>query len=190
MIVIPFKRVEDLTDERLADLGYTRDSWQGNLIDIDAYDWEGIEKLFDSFWDVDLATAFVRTRTLLAKSVRGLSSQQRAISLDLLAAGIVSGIWSDEIEAVEKLKAYWKWFKSESEVNAGLTELLKQYLRQEETNAGVIGVELSIHARQVNSQIDSWFNQDWLLERPKPSQVKSAMFDLGYRLQKGYWRKF
>ena len=64
-----------------------------------------------------------------------MSSQQRTISLDLLACGIASGIWQDEQEATSKMKAYWSWFKDETTKFAGLSGLLKDYLQQESRNA-------------------------------------------------------
>jgi hypothetical protein len=87
LIVIPCKRVEELSDERKDELGFKPDEWQNDLLDLDSLDWSGFSQELDSFWDLDMASAFVTTRKILSKSVRGLSSQQRAISLDLLACG-------------------------------------------------------------------------------------------------------
>jgi hypothetical protein len=38
LIVIPCKRVEELSEERLAEIGITQDNWQNRLLNIDAYD--------------------------------------------------------------------------------------------------------------------------------------------------------
>ena len=40
-----------------------------------------------------------------------------------------------------------------------------------------------------NSQIATWFNQGWILEKPKPKQVKALLADLGLVLYQGYWIK-
>ena len=189
LIVIPCSRVEELSDERKAELNILDDSWQGRLLDLSAYDWKGFSKEFDQFWDLPMAEMFLATRSILAKSVKGLSSQQRAISLDLLATGITSGVWEDENVAIERIKAYWKWFKKETEKNAGLGGLLQDYIKQEETNAKNGGRPLQIHTHELRNRVDNWVTQGWLFEKPKSAQVKEMMLDLGLRLQQGIWRK-
>ncbi len=189
LIVIPCSRVEELSDERKAELGIVDDSWQGKLLDLSAYDWKGFSKEFDEFWNIPMAEMFLATRSILAKSVKGLSSQQRAISLDLLTTGITSGIWEDENVAVERIKTYWKWFKQETEKNAGLGGLLQDYIKQEETNARNGGRPLQIHTHELRNRVDNWVTQGWLFEKPKSAQIKEMMLDLGLRLQQGIWRK-
>jgi hypothetical protein len=108
LIVIPCKRVEDLSDERKDELDLIPNEWQNNLLDLDSLNWNGFSQEFDNFWDLDTASTFVTCRKVLSKSVRGLSSQQRAISLDLMACGIASGIWNDEGIALKRLQTYWQ----------------------------------------------------------------------------------
>ena len=189
LIVIPCARVEELSDERKAQLDILDDSWQGRLLDLSAYDWKGFSDEFDVFWDLEMAEMFLTTRGILTKSVKGLTSQQRAISLDLLATGITSGIWEDETIAIERIKAYWEWFKQETEKSAGLGSLLKDYINQEAKNAKNGGRPLQIHTHELRSRVDNWVTQGWLFEKPRASQIKEMMLDLGMRLQQGVWRK-
>ena len=189
LIVIPFKRVEELSNERLSQLGITKDDYHTKLIDIDTYDWKGFNREFKEFWDLSMAGIFVNVRTELSKTVRGLTSQQRAISLDLMACGIATGIWNDETEAVGKLKAYWSWFKQETETNAGLSQLLSEYIKTESKNADKAKTDLMISSVRLRSQVDMWVAQAWLYERPKAKSINEIMLDLGMRLQKGIWRK-
>ena len=189
LIVISFKRVEELSNERLSQLGITKDDYHTKLIDIDTYDWKGFNREFKEFWDLSMAGIFVNVRTELSKTVRGLTSQQRAISLDLMACGIATGIWNDETEAVGKLKAYWSWFKQETETNAGLSQLLSEYIKTESKNADKAKTDLMISSVRLRSQVDMWVAQAWLYERPKAKSINEIMLDLGMRLQKGIWRK-
>ena len=189
LIVIPFKPVEELSDERLASLAVTPDNYSQKLIDLDTYDWKGFSQVFKEFWDLNMASIFISTRSALFGSVRGLSSKQRAISLDLIACGIATGIWEDEQIAVAKLKTYWNWFKQETEANAGLGQLLKEYLSREAKNAEKAGTDLMISSTQLRHQIDLWFSQGWLYDKPASKAVKELMFDLGMRLQKGVWKR-
>ena len=189
LIVIPCKKIEELSDERREELGASGDNWQSGLIDIDAYDWKDFSQEFKEFWNLDTARGFIDVRKILNSSVRGLSSLQRAVSLDLMACGIASGIWEDEAVALERMKFYWNWYKQETERNAGLGGLLKDYIRQQENNAKASGVSVTMHSQQLRNQINNWVATGWLFESPKASEIKSLMFDLGMRLQQGVWRK-
>ena len=189
LIVIPCKRVEELSDTRKAELGITDDNWQGKLLDPSAYDWKGFSQVFSQFWDLENAQSFLTIRRILAKSVRGLSSQQRGMSLDIMAAGIASSLWQDEAEATERMKVYWQWFKTETEKNAGLGTLLKNYIDQEAENARNGGRALEIYTSQLRSQIKNWVDMGWLYEKPQSKKIKELMLDLGMRLQHGKWRK-
>jgi hypothetical protein len=170
-------------------LNLTSDNWQNNLLDLDSLNWSGFSQGLDDFWDLDMASAFVTIRKVLSKSVKGLSSQQRAISLDLMACGIAAGIWDDENVALERLKAYWQWFKTETEKNASLGSLLKGYVQQEDKNAKSGGRTLEIHTAQLRVQVDTWVSWGWLYEKPSSKAVKELMLDLGLRHYQGRWVK-
>ena len=189
LITIPCSRVEELTDERKSELGITDNNWQNKLLDPHRLDWRGFSKLFDDFWDVEIARNFIMTRSILSVSIQGLSSQQRTISLDLIACGITSGIWADEDEAVNRMKDYWSWFKKETEKSAGLSSLLRDFVNTEARNARSAGIGLTLYTAQIRSQVDMWVQQGWLFEAPKSKDVKECLFDLGLRLQKGKWSK-
>ena len=189
LIVIPFKRVEDISSEILNSYSVSKANWQDNLIDDMAYDWKGFNELYSDYWDLNKANTFLSYRKLFSGSVPGLNSQQRIISLDLIATGLTCGIWLNLDVAIEDIKAYWQWFKQETEANAGLNGLLKEYIKQETKNAVVGGIELKIYTNQIRNQVQLWVNKGWLYETPRAKDVKEQMFDLGMRLQKGVWVK-
>lgn len=189
LIVIPCKKVEELDAERRAELGVEGENWVSELLDLDTYEWKGFNHLFDEFWDVEQAQSFLTIRQILNNAKTGLTSQQRVVSLDLLACGISCGIWADEDEAVAKLKDYWSWFKEETEQSGGLSQLIKEYLATERKNARSVGLEPIINARSLRLQIETWYEQGWLLERPKTTLLKQVMLDYGWRLNKGVWSK-
>ena len=189
LIVIPCKRVEELSEERQLSLGVTPDNWQSKLLDLNDYDWRGFREVFDRFWSFEQAGKFLATKKSLSKSIRGLTSQQGAISLDLLATGISSGLWANKEEAVERVKTYWDWFKTETDKSAGLGNLLRDYIKQQEKNAKNGGVSLAISTAQLRTQVDNYVAMGWLYEKPKASHVKEVMLDLGMRLQQGLWVK-
>ena len=189
LIVIPCKRVEDLTDERKAELNLVDGAWQDKILDLDTYDWSGFETNFRGEWDLEQAGIFIKMRDLLGQSVKGLTSQQRSMSLDLMATGITTNVWEDEIQALERIKAYWAWFKTETEKNSELGSLLRDYIKQETKNARNGGRPLEIYTTELRGQISIWLDQGWLYEKPKSGQVKAARLDLGMRQGRGKWTK-
>ncbi len=189
LIVIPFQRIEDLSGERLAELGVTRDNYPHHLLDIDDYDWKGFSNLFTSFWNRELAEVYLFTRKTLSKNLVGLTSQQRAISLDLLTTGVVTGIWQDEYEAIAQLKDYFAWFKHETEQYGGISKYLKDYVSYQQNNATNGNSPLQISSRVLSQQIETWLYQGWILEKPKPKHLKLLLADLGLVLHQGYWIK-
>jgi energy-coupling factor transporter ATP-binding protein EcfA2 len=189
MIVIPCKRVEELPEERLVELGVTRNNWQLRLIDIAAYDWTGLDKEFDKFWNMDMGAMFLSTRKMLSVYNLGFNSQQSAISFDLLTTGLTVGLWDEIDEGIERLQIYWDWFKQETEASGGLGQLLKQLIKQEEKNQASMDKSLELYVSQIRGQIDMWVAQGWLFEKPRLSEVKTALLDLGMRQQQGRWIK-
>jgi hypothetical protein len=187
LVVIPCRRVEELTDARKEELNIEEGNWQRNLLDLDAWDWTGFDTVFENYWDIEMASAFIATRRTLSQTAKGLSSQQRSISLDLLACGITSGVWTDEETALSRLKVYWKWFKQETEKNTGLGSLLKDYIAREAKNAENGNRELAIYTAQLRTQIQVWVDQGWLYEKPKPTAIKEMMLDAGLRHDQGRW---
>ena len=184
LIVILFKKIEDFSDERLDQLGITRSNYLTHLLDIDDYDWKGFSSLFANYWNTELAEVYLITRKVLSKTLsKDFTAEQKAISLDLLTAGVVSGIWPDEYEGIQKLRNYFAWYKRETEQYSGLNKLLRDYVNTEQ------GQNSQISTLELHSQIRIWLNQGWILEKPKPKQVKALLADLGLVLHQGYWIK-
>lgn len=185
IIVLFFQRVEDISDKRLAELGTSRYTFHQDLLDVDAYNWDGFSELFTNFWTRELAQTYMLVRNTLTGNLIGLSSVQKAISLDLLTTGIVTGIWTDEVEGINSLKNYFEWLRNETEQYGGLSKYLQDYIAREKVN----GVPLKISSKAVMRQINMWLEQGWILEKPRPKELKALLANLGLALDRGYWVK-
>jgi hypothetical protein len=64
------------------------DFWEQQLINLDNYQWKGFSQLFKEFWNLERATEYLQVKKTLASTLRGISSRERTISLDLLTTGI------------------------------------------------------------------------------------------------------
>ena len=189
LIVILCEIAENLSDERLAELGTSRYTIHQDTIDIDDYNWDGFNELFDDFWTTELAEIYLSTRKTLSRNLPVLTSTQKAISLDLITTGIVSGVWQDELEATAKLKDYFTWFKNEVEQFSGISKYLKDYVAEWQGKANRCDISLQISSRALHYQINQWYEQGWILEKPRPKELKLLLAELSLVLKEGYWVK-
>lgn len=191
LIVIPTKRIEDLSEARKAKLGAYEGIWEQNLIDVSSIRWKSFSKLFKDFWNLDMARLYLTNYKLLGRHLKGLNSQERAICIDLITTGVTCGIWADEDEAINDVKEYWKWFRGEVKIGESpLLQLLKRLARQEVKNAKNGGVDVRISNQQVKVNCQMWYEQGQLLEKPSSKVINEVMNELGYRLViGGIWIK-
>ena len=183
LIVIPTKRIEDLSDARKTELGILGGMWQESLLDISNIKWKGFSDLFEQFWTLEMAKGYLAGKKALMGYIKGLNSQERAICVDLIATGVTCGIWSDEDEAIADVKEYWSWFKGEVKIGESpLLQLLKQLVQQEAKNAKNGGIEVRVSNQQVKAHCEMWYEQGQLLERPSSKLIRDVMNELGYRL--------
>ena len=159
----------------------------GHLLDIDSINWKGFSSLFADYWNLELAELYLITRNTLAKSNLGLTANQRAISLDLLATGITTGIWQDETVGIAKLKEYFEWLESEVDQYSGISKHLADYIQLEQNNADASNLPLRIATIDLRRQVQFWLEQGWILEKPRPKQMQALLAELGLVLRQGYW---
>ncbi len=171
LIVIPTKKIENT---------------ELDLLDIDNIDWTDFSSKFNEFWDINQAELWFITRSAVSK-VKGLTSQQKAISLDLIATGVSAGIWHDENEAVKELKECFNWLKQDVQIEkAPLETLLVELIENMEKDAKGIGV--CIYSKQLKGFCENWYQQGYLMDRPSNKEILRIMNEKGYRTNtKGQW---
>ncbi len=192
LLVIKTKKIEDFTELEKDAAGILEGMWQQQLVDPNLIDWDGFNQQYIELWgDLEVARYYLEVRKLLADmSMPGMNSHQRVISFDLLATGIVTGIWSSEIDAVTRLSRYWRWFSLEMENSQEvLYQLLEEVIKKEEENAKRGNVAPEIPAREIKLKIDFWYAQGILTEVPNTKQVAKTMYQLGYRQRLRNWVK-
>ena len=150
------------------------------LLDIDNIDWTGISVKFNEFWSLEQAGIFLTIRNSL-KKLKGLTSPQKAISLDLIATGVSTGIWSDEFEAVQELKDCFDWMNKDVKSEASpLKKLLTELIKGQNC----------IYTHQLRTISESWYAKGFIFEKPNAKLITRTMQDLGYRSNgKGQWVK-
>lgn len=171
LIVIPTKKLDDCNEIE--------------LLNIDHTNWDGFSDKFNKFWDLEQAKIFLIIRNSLSK-LKGLTWGQKTISLDLIATGVSTGIWADEIEAVAELKeCFEQMTKDIKQDSSTLEKLLIQLTLETRANG-----QNCIYSHQLKMIIDAWVSKGFLLERPRNKEVIHIMRQLGYRSnEKGQWEK-
>lgn len=179
LIVIPTKRLDDIDTP---------------LLNIDNINWQGFNHKFNEFWSLQQAEIFLTIRKSLTdypSSLKGLNSQQKTISWDLAAVGVSTGIWADETEAVQDLKACFDWLKKDVQSEAdNLEKLLTEFIANVENNAKQTDSVPCVYSQQLRTIIFTWHSKAWLLEKPTNKVIKYTMNKLGYKInEKGQWMK-
>lgn len=122
--------------------------------------------------------------------MKGLTSSQKAICLDLIAVGISTGIWSDETVAVQELKDCFDWLKQDVQIEQSpITSLLQQLVNDLEDNSKKTNTNCCIYTHQLRTIVDAWYAKGYLFEKPNSKSITRTMQELGYRSIKGQWTK-
>jgi hypothetical protein len=190
MLLIKTKKIEEFTDvEKQANNIYDGLFLQTRL-DIAHYSWSGFEREFIAFWDKDMAQYYLNIRKIIADNPPELDSHALPVSIDLLASAVATGIWNDQKEAYDKIRAYWDWHHRTCSDNlSSLTGLLEQLAAIAETNAKNSQTVAEINSRHLRECVNNWHHQGMLDTDPSPRVIGMAMAQLGYRLKLGRWIK-
>ncbi len=177
MIVIPTKKV---------------DSSDFNFLDIDGINWEGFSSKFDEYWNMVQAEVWLMTnQALKTEKLKGLTNSQKVISLDLITTGVASNIWTNEIEAVQDLKACFDWMKEDVKVESSpLEKLLEDYIKDLEKQYLEVDASPCIYSHQLKNICLDWYEKGYLMDKPSSREIVKIMNQRNYKINKrGQWSK-
>jgi hypothetical protein len=88
------------------------------------------------------------------------------------------------------LAAYFAWLDNESEAGKdSLLAVIERIIFTERQNCNAVNIPLKIVNKTFRAQLDSYYVQGWLTEKPTGRTVSNAMTSLGYYLTNGVWEK-
>jgi hypothetical protein len=190
MLLVKTKKIEDFTEAEKKANGIHGSLWQRSRLDLANYSWVGFEEQYKQFWDEDLAKFYVEIRAAIAANPPPLDSHALPVSIDLIATAVASGLWSDQQEAYDKIRAYWDWHSRTCSDNlSSLTALLKKIVDTHELNARDGSIAPEINPRYLKDRVGDWHNAGMLEAEPSARVIGQAMGQLGYRLKMGQWSK-
>lgn len=148
---------------------------------------------FRRFWTTkDSWIRFVEVRSSFPKRVETkISSAFVALCLDMLAAGIVGGVWKNFDEALGCMESYWDT-RSEHTEAIPLVEALKHFIEQQEGLAVRNGTPtVSIDPYALKQFLSFAVQQAWLDNNPSSYETAEAFKSLGYTRRRdvgGVWK--
>jgi hypothetical protein len=173
-------------------------------IDIDSYNWNGIERKFYLFWNSEQnVRAFVGWRKLITK-IKGnqipscITSSRWAITIDLIASGLTLEVWKDIASAISYFENYWNYCDTVifNEYSATLEHLKKfieeetetlTYLNQQLIANGIKIQSVIIPAKKLKDRMSALQAEGSLDITPNNKDIQSLMWQLGFKLSTKGW---
>lgn len=174
LMVIRFSKLDKMPDA---------DNWLENRIDIENLDLSWLHREFNIFWnDEERCKDFVSHKRTLKKP-KTISTENWAISHDIIATGLTVGLWENKHDAYFALSEYWDWINQFIDSKGALKLLLKDYIK-EQSVFWEKGLQKYLSCKEVKSNVDKW-KQDGKLELfPTQKIMIDLMADLGWTLGK------
>lgn len=187
MLPIKFRRVEDLDPEDLDDFDVF------NRLDVENVDLGFLNEKFNVFWNPDNAAKFMELKRSMTgkgkkiKPPRIIKGHQWSLTIDMICAGVVAGLWVNPEHAIEDIKSYWEWHGMNiSSKTSSFSRACKQIIDGKIGNQRTIDRELGIKTaieigcNDFQNQLKSLASSGALDENVTPRNVTDAMSRLGW----------
>jgi hypothetical protein len=185
LLVIPFTKLEDLPDTKRLYFEAI------NSFNPDDIDWFNCNKLLTSlYWDLDRCESWLDVRRDIKSKLTKLNSNQTIICSDLAATGVVTGIWNSTSDANKYLADYFAWLDKDIETSKdSLLAIIERIIKQESDKAKGANITLAILNQTFRNQLNNYYDQGWINDKPTSKAVGQIMIDRGFKLRSGYWEK-
>lgn len=203
VLVLKHKKYELFTQKEKNESQIDSDFAMTERLDLKSIDWTGFHYKFRDLWtNLDNCKEYASLRRkLTGRGKKGfilnefVDGEKFTISVDLICAGVTSGVWSSLVEGVEAINAYWKWHKENIADEAGaMLKLIKQFIAQETAqaivtnkNLGYQAVPIEVSPERLKTQLTYWQKTGQLDLTPHTDVVVAVMAQLGWRLEPGRW---
>jgi hypothetical protein len=200
VLVIRFKKFEDFTPEerREAELDSTFDIKDRFVPEV--ANWSGFETKLFKFWN-DTTNLRHYQEIKKACTKRGKKSftipdsiegENWTISIDLICAGVVAGVWNSLAEAVEHMGEYWTWFRENIQSSYGATQKVLKAFIEEQTKQielanphliaqGVKPMALQINPELIKNHLNYAYQKGWTDTSTRPQDISAIMNSLGWQ---------
>lgn len=206
-MVVKCKKIEKMS---LAELQLSNPQDKTNItnrFDPDAWDLSILNQEFKSLWETESnLIEYSSVKRELSRRKKSftipaiIDGTKWTVAVDLIATGIVTGIWQSIEEAVEFIASYWHWHKLNVMSEHGATyKILQDFIIQETQGAkelnekfGYEAIMPEISPEKLKKHV-TWASSQGMLDlTPTPATIADVMGSLGWKLDKGtnnhiYW---
>lgn len=159
------------------------DTWYENRIDLDSTSLAWVHRQFTDFWsDPENCIAFVTAKKSLRKP-KGIKIEHWAVSHDLIATGVATGIWESTKKGLLAFEIYWDWIDGYISNQGAIKQLLKSYFREQEVYWDR-GLDRCIAPKELKQRIDLWRSEGKVEINLTTTALTQLMGDLGWHLGK------
>ncbi len=188
MLVFKFARLEKIQPEDLGDFDlYER-------LEIENLDLSLLHQKHYQLWLPENSKNFTDLKRVLTarkkqyKIPKTITSTQWALCPDLIAAGVIGGVWRDPSEAILALEKYWIWNKENVASSVGDTQrAILAYLEENEDRVSKLSEQLgfkmplTVRCEGLKNYLDNLAKGGALETHPAPHTTTLIMNQLGWR---------
>jgi hypothetical protein len=197
MLPIKFKRIEEMSDEDIGSFDVY------NRLDVDNIDLSVLNEKYNLFWREDNSAEFMRIKKELVgkdkkyKIPKRIKSHHWALTVDMICAGCVTGLWKDPFFALMDIEKYWEWYdlnisSSVSSFTKACKMIIKNITGTQDAINRQLGLygNLEIPCSVMKNELDLLNRNGALDDNPTPRNITQVMTSLGWHRtqnESGVW---
>lgn len=187
MLVLKFKRFEEMDEKEIGEFDVN------SRLEIESLNLQLLNVKFWEMWNRENSVYFGELKRQLTarkksfKIPKTIKSTQWVLCPDLIAAGIVSGVWLDIPDAVASFATYWDWYADNiasavsSLQKACVSYLLEQVTRLESVQRQLgVDIPIEVPCEGLKVHLDVLSRAGALEVHPTPQNVTLVMTALGW----------
>jgi hypothetical protein len=188
MLPIKFKRIEEIEAVDIGDFDvYSR-------LDVENINLGILNEKFNQLWSTDNSIKFMEIKKSMTgknkiiKIPKVIQSHQWSLTLDMICAGVVAGLWSDPYHATDVVAEYWEWYnvnisRGVSSFEIACKQVIKGTTGNQQTIMKSLGIvtALEIPCDVLKKRLDEFARQGALSDYPTPRVITEAMSRLGWQ---------
>jgi hypothetical protein len=190
LVVLKFQSLDNMSPKDIGDFDiYDR-------LDLETVDLSLLNHQFNILWGIDNQHEFMNLSARLKarkkdfKVPKIIKSTQWALMPDMIASGIIAGVWKDLEDALHGCAKYWEWNAENIAMNMGSMErAIRHYIEAETKAPRELSKRLAIpdlseiRCDSLKIYLDSLAKQGALEAHATPSKITETMLAVGWTRQ-------
>lgn len=190
LVTLKFKRIEELSPEDLGEFDVY------NRLDLEICDTSLLNHEFNNLWGEDNQhyymelTNQLKGRNKTFKIPKTIKSTQWALMPDLIASGIIAGVWRDINDAIDGIEAYWNWHGENIAQSVGaMQKAVQHYLDNKIGKKTLLKQRLNLNepieipCSAIKEYLDGLARAGALESHVTPQAITSVMSAVGWSRQ-------